>query len=89
MDLSREFCHCLKRGCDPTPTRVSSTLELDVEPLELADPPLTELTIDDETATGSPEAILYAIQRRLRLVDPDVLVLSLGELIPTPYEMAE
>lgn len=89
VDLSQEFRYCLERGCDPIPTHVPSTLSIDVAPPELANPPFTELRIDDETVTGSPEAVLYAIQRRLRQVDPDVLVLSSSELIPTVYEMAE
>jgi DNA polymerase, archaea type len=89
VDLSREFRYCLERGFDPTPAHVPSTLSIDVEPPELANPPLTDLTIDTETVTGSPEAILYAIRRRIRQVDPDVLVLSSGELIPLLYEMAK
>ncbi|WP_049934699.1 type B DNA-directed DNA polymerase [Halalkalicoccus jeotgali] len=89
VDFSREFRYCLERGRDPTPTRVPSVLAIDAEPPALSNPPLTELQINEETVTGSPEAILYAIQRRLRQVDPDVLVLSSGELIPTLSEMAD
>lgn len=89
VDLSREFRYCLEQGCNPTPTRVPSALSIDVEPPALADPSITEITIDEETVTGSPAAVLYAIQRRLRQDDPDVLVLSSGELIPTLYEMAD
>ncbi|KYH24251.1 DNA polymerase [Halalkalicoccus paucihalophilus] len=89
VDLSREFRYCLERGRDPTPTRVPVTLAIDVAPPELVNPPLTELTLDDETVTGSPEAILHAIQRRLGQVDPDVLVFSSGEILPTLSEMAD
>ncbi|WP_101296022.1 hypothetical protein [Halegenticoccus soli] len=46
VDFSREFRYCLENDLDPTPTQTPSTLSLKVEPVELANPPITELTID-------------------------------------------
>nr|WP_323740456.1 hypothetical protein [Halegenticoccus tardaugens] len=61
VDFSREFRYCLENDLDPTPAQTPSTLSIEVEPVELANPPITELTIDDETVSGSPTAILHAV----------------------------
>ncbi|WP_129116071.1 type B DNA-directed DNA polymerase [Halegenticoccus tardaugens] len=89
VDFSREFRYCLENDLDPTPAQTPSTLSIEVESVELANPPITELTIDDETVSGSPTAILHAVQHRIERADPDVLVLSSSELIPTLYETAD
>jgi DNA polymerase I len=89
VDFAQEFRYCLETGIDPTPAQRPSTLAIDVEPSELATPPITELTIDDETVTGSATAILHAVQHRIERADPDVLMLSSSDLIPVLYETAE
>nr|WP_232833771.1 type B DNA-directed DNA polymerase [Saliphagus sp. LR7] len=83
VDFSREFRYCLETGIDPTPASEFSTLEFDVDPSQFAEPAITELTIDGESLSGSPEAVLQTVQNRLETIDPDVLVLSSAELIPT------
>ena len=88
VDFAREFRYCLETGIDPTPIQRPSTLAIDVESPELASPPITNLTIGDETVTGSATAILHAVQHRIERADPDVLVLSSSEIIPMLYETA-
>jgi len=89
VDLSREFRYCLENDLDPTPDRIPSTIEIDVSQPELANPPIAELTIDDQTVIGSPAGILHAVQSRLDQADPDVLILPSSELIPVLYETAD
>ncbi|WP_255171202.1 type B DNA-directed DNA polymerase [Natrononativus amylolyticus] len=88
VDFSREFRYCLETGTDPTPGTALSTLELAAAPPELATPPLTELTIDDDYISGSPTTVLETLQARLERVDPDVLVLSSSRLVPVLTESA-
>ena len=47
-----------------------------------------ELSVADDTVTGSPTDILTAVQGMLDTHDPDVLVCSTSEIVPTLHEMA-
>ncbi|WP_331232268.1 type B DNA-directed DNA polymerase [Natronorarus salvus] len=89
VDLSREFRYCLENDLDPTPVHTPSTLEIEVSPPELANPPITELTIDGQPIIGTPVGVLHAIHRRIEREDPDILIVSSSQIIPTLYETAE
>jgi len=88
VDLSREFRYCLENDVDPTPTSDLSTLRLDVPLTETTGDAYTELAVGGETVTGPPADILTTVQAALDDHDPDVLVCSTSEIVPTLYEMA-
>jgi DNA polymerase I len=88
VDLSREFRYCLENDVDPTPASDLSALRLDVPITETAGDAYTELSVAGETVTGPPADILSVVQATLDELDPDVLICSTGEIIPTLYEMA-
>ncbi|MFA9517062.1 type B DNA-directed DNA polymerase [Halopenitus sp. H-Gu1] len=87
VDLSREFRYCLENDVDPTPTSDLSTLRLDVPLTETTGDAYTELAVGGETVTGPPADILTTVQAALDDHDPDVLVCSTSEIVPTLYEM--
>ncbi|GKZ16055.1 type B DNA-directed DNA polymerase [Haladaptatus sp. T7] len=89
VDFSREFRYCLEEGVDPLPTHELSQMQLAVSETELASEQVTEVTIDDETVTGSGEDILTALSDRVESVDPDVLFLNTSDLIPVLFQQAE
>ncbi len=88
VDFSREFRYCLENGIDPTPTTDLSTLRLSVPVTETSKERYSELSVAGDTITGSPEKILARVQTALEDYDPDLLVCSTSEIIPTLYEMA-
>ena len=88
VDFSREFRYCLEEDVDPTPASELSTLRLSVPMTETDADTYAELSVDGDTVTGSPTDILTAIQAVLEEHDPDILVCSTSEIIPTLYEMA-
>src|SRR6056297_1317438 len=88
VDFSREFRYCLETGADPTPASELSTLRLSIPVTETSNDVYEELTVAGDTVTGSPTDILTAVQGALEAYDPDVLVCSTSEIVPTLYEMA-
>ena len=88
VDLSREFRYCLENGIDPTPANELSTLRLGVPVTETSNDVYEELTVAGETITGSVRDILTGVQTKIETRDPDVLVCSTSDIIPTLYEMA-
>jgi len=88
VDFSREFRYCLETGADPTPASELSTLRLSVPVTETSNDVYGELSVADNTVTGSPTDILTAVQGALDAHDPDILVCSTSEIVPTLYEMA-
>ncbi|WP_458210310.1 type B DNA-directed DNA polymerase [Haladaptatus sp. NG-SE-30] len=88
VDLSREFRYCLENDVNPTPASDLSTLRLSVPLTETSSDVYTELSVDCETVTGPPADILTAVQAALDQHDPDVLVCSTSQIIPTLYGMA-
>ena len=91
VDLEPGFRYCLDRGIDPTPTRELRTLRLELEEPALADGDVSALRLEGEPvlddgghrgADDGARAVLEAISDRLERVDPDVLVVSHGDLIP-------
>jgi len=88
VDFSREFRYCLETGVDPTPTSELSTLQLAVPLTETTGDAYEELSVADETVKGPPGDILTAVQDAIDEHDPDVLVCSTSDIVPTLYEMA-
>ena len=88
VDFSREFRYCLETGADPTPARELSTLRLSVPVTETSNEIYGELSVAGDTVSGSPTDILTAVQGAIDAHDPDILVCSTNEIIPTLYEMA-
>ena len=100
VDLSREFRYCLETETDPTPSEPLRTLEIGVPKPSLSDDrllPLTigETTIDAETRTGRDRRrqrderdALETLAHRLETEDPDVLVVSHADVIPTIVDRA-
>ena len=88
VDFSREFRYCLENDLDPTPATALSTLRLGVPVTETAEGAYTELTVDGEVVSGSPTDVLTAVRAALDARDPDVLVCSTSEIVPTLSEMA-
>jgi len=88
VDFSREFRYCLETGVDPTPASELSTLRLSVPVTETSNDTYGELSVAGDTVTGSPTDLLTAVQGALGTHDPDVLVCSTSEIIPTLHEMA-
>ncbi|MFD1589438.1 type B DNA-directed DNA polymerase [Halorientalis brevis] len=88
VDFSREFRYCLETGTAPVPERDPTTLELAVSPVALDNDDLSTVRIDGDVHSGPVPEILDAIQTRVDAVDPDVLVVSAGDLVPTLYEVA-
>jgi len=88
VDFSREFRYCLETGVDPTPASDLSTLRLSVPVTETSNDIYVELSVAGDTVTGSPTDILTAVQEALDAHNPDVLICSTSEIVPTLYEMA-
>jgi DNA polymerase elongation subunit (family B) len=88
VDLSREFRYCVETNSDPTPASELSSLELSVQLAETGNEVFSELTVGDTRITGPPTEIITAVERAVERHEPDVLVCSTSEIIPTLYEMA-
>jgi DNA polymerase I len=88
VDFSREFRYCLETGADPTPASELSTLRLSVPLTETSNDSYGELSVAGDTVTGSPADILSTVETALEAHNPDVLVCSTSEIVPTLYEMA-
>ncbi len=88
VDFSREFRYCLEEDVDPTRTNELSTLRLSVPVTETSNDSYGGLSVAGDTVTGSPTDILTAVQAALENQNPDILVCSTSEIIPTLYEMA-
>jgi DNA polymerase, archaea type len=89
VDFSREFRYCLEEEIDPLPTHELSQMQIAVSETELVSKRVTELTIDDETITGSGADVLTALSARVEAVDPDVLFLNTSDLIPVLFQQAD
>ena len=89
VDFSREFRYCLEEGIDPLPNHELSQMQIAVSETELASERVTELTIDDETVTGSGADVLATLSGRVESVDPDVLFLNTSDLIPILFQQAD
>ena len=88
VDLSREFRFCVETDTDPTPASELATLELSVPLAETGNEIFSELTVGDERVAGPPSDIITAVETALERHEPDILVCSTSEIIPTLYKMA-
>jgi len=88
VDFAREFRYCLEEDVDPTPASELSTLRLSVPVTETSNDVYGKLSVAGDTVTGSPTDILTAVRGAFEAHDPDVLVCSTSEMIPTLHEMA-
>ncbi|MFP8955806.1 type B DNA-directed DNA polymerase [Natrialbaceae archaeon A-CW3] len=83
VDFAPGFRYCLDEGIDPSPSRPLRTLEIEIADRALAAGDVSRLEIDGDPVTGEPADVLWSLGRRLERHDPDVLVVSHGDLIPT------
>lgn len=88
VDFSREFRYCLEEDVDPTPASELSTLRLSIPITEMDADTYAQLSVAGDTVTGSPTDILTAVQTALEKQNPDILVCSTSEIVPTLYGMA-
>ena len=89
VDLEPGFRYCLDTGADPRPARPLSTLRLDLDERSLYTGDLAALRVGGERVRGATDAErLRALGRRLDAADPDVLVVSHGDLVPLLAERA-
>jgi len=82
VDLDPQFRYCLDTGRDPMPDRDFRTLSLSLPEPSLADGDPTGLRVEDEPVGDEEASVRAALERRLTEHDPDVLVLSSGEIVP-------
>ncbi|WP_435359245.1 type B DNA-directed DNA polymerase [Haloarchaeobius sp. DFWS5] len=90
VDFAPQFRYCLETGTSPvTPAEHElRTLRLAIDDQSLAHGDLAALRIEDEPAGGTDTAALRTLARRLDRVDPDVLLVSHGDLVPALYDAA-
>jgi len=88
VDFSQGFRYCLEKDVDPTPASELATLRLSIPVTEVGADTYTELSVDGDTIPGSPTDILTTVQAALEKHNPDILVCSTSEIIPTLYGMA-
>jgi DNA polymerase I len=88
VDLAPQFRYCLARDADPVPDRDLRLLELGLDERALAGGDLAALTVDGEQAGATERGALEALAARLAERDPDVLVVSHGDLVPLVVERA-
>mgnify|MGYP006275394767 FL=1 len=86
VDFDPQFRYCLETGTDPTPERAPTTLDLSApRRVTTGDESLDEVTVGEETLTGTPADLARTVARRVHEVDPDVLVCSSAEVLPTLF----
>ncbi len=88
VDFSRQFRYCLEEGIDPTPAGSLSTLRLGVPMAERGAESYDQLVVDGETVSAPPGDIVDRVTTAVATIDPDVLLCSTAELVPTLSEMA-
>ena len=88
VDFSREFRYCLETELDPTPAHPLAVMELAVPKHRLSNGRITPFSVD-ETTIDDAETALEALRSRLEREDPDVLVLSHSDIVPTLFETAD
>ena len=90
VDFAREFRYCLENDVDPTPDEVTlSTLRLELPAKALDDGDVAALAVDGDPAGSTEREAIDAVMEALSTRDPDVLVLSSGDLVPLLSRKAE
>ena len=82
VDLDPGFRYCMDTGRSPVPARSLRRLSLSLPDPALADGDLSGLRIDDYPAGDTERQVRRRVERALVERDPDVLVVSSGELLP-------
>ncbi|MFD1646340.1 type B DNA-directed DNA polymerase [Haloarchaeobius litoreus] len=89
VDFAPGFRYCVETDSSPVPTEPLRTLSIDIDEAALAHDRVGELRVGGEPAGGTPGAALRTLARRLDRVDPDVLLLSHADLVPTLADAAD
>ena len=90
VDFDPQFRYCLETGTDPTPDRAPTTLDLSApRRVTTGDDPLGEVTVGDETLTGTPAEVARQVAGRVDDHDPDVLCCSSAELVPELFAASD
>ena len=82
VDLTPGFRYCLATGREPTPSRSLRTTRLSLPERSLVDGALEGLRLDGERLDGTDQRKRESLREHLASHDPDVLVLSSGDLVP-------
>ncbi len=88
VDLAPQFRYCLETDTNPTPDHELRTLAIGLDEKALADRDVSTATVGGETIDGGEAAVIEQLVASLAEEDPDVLVVSAGELIPLLAERA-
>lgn len=90
VDFAREYRYCLDNGIVPVPEEVDwvTTCELMLPPKPLNDWEIAPLEVNGDVYADE-RAALAAVAETFAADDPDVLILSSGELIPLLAEKIE
>lgn len=87
-DFSPQFRYCLENEIVPIAERDLTTLPIAISEKGLADRDFGQLRLADGSVTGDDKAVLETIRHRLDRHDPDILILSHGELVPLLHDRA-
>jgi hypothetical protein len=82
VDLDPQFRYCLDTGRDPTPDCAFRTVSLSLPPAALAGDDPSALRVSGDPVDGGAGAVCEHVREALAARDPDVLVLSAGDLVP-------
>jgi len=89
VDLSPQFRYALETETDPVPSRELRFLSIDVPEEALADGDVTAIEIDGEPVGNAPADAVETVDRRIASADPDVLVCSSADVVPSLFDVGE
>lgn len=89
VDLSPQFRYCLENNVSPVPEEELTSIELDLSEEALAESRISDLKCEGKSLGKSAEETLKTLRLRLQEVDPDVLILSNGGLVPLLVDTAD
>ncbi|WP_435127849.1 type B DNA-directed DNA polymerase [Halobaculum sp. D14] len=89
VDLDPGFRYCLDTGTDPAPTRDPRTLRVDLPTDALAGGDVSALRVDGDDAGDTEAEAVETLAARLAAVDPDALVVSSADVVPTVSARAD
>jgi len=90
VDLSREFRYCQETGTSPVPQRPPTVMTLSVPPLT-GSSGVDTVTVqfdagDERVLDGSSQEIARGVETAIQEIEPDVLQLSSGDLVPRLFD---
>ena len=88
VDIAPQFRYCIETETDPTPSVDLSTLAIGISEKNIAARDISTATIDGVAPTGDEQTVLEHIATTLETTDPDILIVSAGEIIPLLAERA-